>query len=198
MNNIQCHNKFPKYPFLWNYDDMYNIIDYTVEDYNNKVKDYNDNIIIGLNKIFPSHKIIKTTQKILRSEIKNINIHTWYLSFENIFTSNNTDVNIKIDSEIEYNKKVFAFIFDPNSIFEISRDKIVNNINNITIIKNINNINNFKSNNFMHHIHIHNVDGILRFSPNENSQIKIKNDVINNIFYTILNNIIVINEIFIL
>jgi hypothetical protein len=189
--------KFPKYPFIWNYEDMYNFYDYHVEEY---IKDSDQNII-ELLKIFENYKIVKTKQIIKKDNIKNINLHTWYLSEDNIFESDDKEISIIINKRIDYKKNVFGFIFDPNNIFEISYD-LFHNIHNkdkhkkISIIKDIRNVK--KDLKLYNYIHVHSIRDICRFSPDTNNIIKIKNDIQNNIFYIILDKIIVINEFFII
>jgi len=186
--------EFPKYPFIWNYNDMYDIIDYKLEEY----IDNSDINIIKLQEIFKNHEIIKTKQVIKRDNIKNINIHTWYLSEDKIYDSNTNNIIVLINKKVNYKKKVYGFIFDPNNIFEICSNifhkKSKNE--NITIIKNINNI--YINLELLNYIRVHDIDNICRFSPGTNNIIKIKADIITNKFYTILNKIIIINEIIII
>ena len=184
--------RFPKYPFIWNYHDMYNIIDYNIEEY----IENSDINIIELLKIFENYKIIKTKQIIKRENIKNINIHSWYLSEDKIFESDDKDIILLINKRINYRKNVYGFMFDPNNIFEISYDNFHNINKNILIIKDIKNIK--KDLKIINYIHVHDIKNICRFSPETNNLIKIKDEIKNNIFYTILNKIIVINEIFII
>lgn len=201
--------KFPKYPFIWNYNDMYNLCNYIIEDYDIT----SDTNIIELLKIYEEYIVIKTKQIINRENIKNINIHTWYLSEDKVFESDDKNILILINKNLNYKKNVFGFIFDPNNIFEISSDIFHGNLNNsyqfskdcrspeiqrscdknILIIKNINNIKkDMKTSNY---IHIHYIKNIFRFSPGNNNIIKIKDNIENSIFYTILDKIIVVNEI---
>ena len=183
---------FPKYPFIWNYNDMYEIINYDIEEYIDETDTINK-----LKEIYIDHKIVKTKQIIKRENIKNINIHTWYLSEEKIYDSNENDILISINKKIDYKKKVYGFIFDPNNIFDISNTFHKKNKNdNIVIIKNINNIS--RNLDFMNYIHVHTINNICRFSPGTNNIIKIKDLINNDKFYTILDKIIVINEIIII
>jgi hypothetical protein len=188
--------KFPKYPFIWDYNDMYNLSDYVIEEYDIT----SDTNIIELLKIYEKHKVVKTKQIINRENIKNINIHTWYLSEDQIIDSDDYNIHILLNKNLNYKKNVFGFIFDPNNIFEISSDILHRNYEikrncdkNILIIKNINNIKkDMKTSNY---IHVHYIKNIFRFSPGNNNIIKIKDNVKNSIFYTILDKIIVVNEI---
>lgn len=132
--------KFPKYPFIWNYDDMYNLIEYS----SNLIEEdkYDSNTKLLLEK-FPKFQVIKSLQNINSHEyIKNINIHTWYLSQLNVFESDEKNISIITNSNLKYKNNVNVFIFDPTDIFdnfEFVKEKQKQK-QNIAIIKNYNSI----------------------------------------------------------
>ena len=172
----------PIYPFIWNYDDMYNLLDYNSEIIKDHTKDKN---LIDLMNIFNKYKIINVKQKISFDNAKNISIHTWYLKNHNFFEMDNEIIKIITNSNVKFKDNVPCLIFDPNNIFE----RMDYHKDNITIVKNINSI---KKNNVPKlYIHTHNIRDIFRFSPNNNSKIIFNKDVNNDIFYIILNNIII-------
>ena len=183
--------EFPRYPFIWDYMDMYNQIDYQ-----SKVldKDDFDEHILFLIKKFPNSKIIESIQTIKSIEnVKNLNIHTWYLSHLNVFET--TELNIKIitNSTFKYKSNVNCFIFDPYDIFDNSIFEFDKKFNNVAVIKNKKSI--IPSLIPKLYIHIHNINGILRFSPNDNNKINLKkhinHDINLDICYIILDKLIV-------
>lgn len=188
--------EFPIYPFLWNYDDMYNLINYESNEI--YTQNYDDNILYLINK-FPKSKVVEVKQIIKSKEFaKNINIHTWYLSQKKIFESNNKTIKILTDSKIKFKTRINCFIFDPNDIFNISYDtnnEILKNNNKINrnskicIIKNKNSI--IPELIPSLYIHTHNIKGIFRFSPNDNSKINFNENIIDEIFYIQMDNLIV-------
>ncbi len=187
---------FPKYPFIWNYDDMYNPLDYE-----NKILDKNsisettDSNIKDLVELFPNYLVVEQKQKISKSDAKNISLHTWYLSKDKLFGSDDISINIESDSPLKYKKKnVFGFIYDPenslNKSYTIETKK--KNIP-ITIIKN-------KSSIIVNmipllYIHTHSIAGIFRFSPRDGYSIRFNDDCVNPKFYTVLDGLICINYI---
>ena len=187
---------FPKYPFVWNYDSMYDQIDFTSKILTDEIllvkselnMDPESYLTIGLllDK-FPNYQIIKTIQNISANNICNINIHTWYLSQLNIFDCDESNIKIITNSKFKYKSDVNVFIFDPFDIFY--KPEYDRKSQNIAIIKNYNSI----ITNLIPkiRIHIHNVDGVLRFSPNNNNIIKIKETVENPIYYIIVDKLIV-------
>lgn len=189
--------EFPKYPFLWDYSDMYNLIDYNSKELNlEKIEsnsdDYDEHLIFLSDK-FPGSKIILSTQTVnLRDSTKNLNIHTWYLSQQKVFEQTESTIKIITDSKFKYKSNVRCFVFDPtdqidNTIFEKTK------FPNIAIIK--------KKTSVIPelipslYIHTHNIKGIFRFSPNDNNKINIRELVKSGIFYIILDKLIVRLEI---
>ncbi len=186
---------FPKYPFIWNYDDMYNPIIYE-----NKIIDsselieYGDEHLSGLLGLFPNSIVVKQNQKISKEESVNISIHTWYLAKNKLFKSDNSTAEIDSESNLKFKKEVFGFIYDPNDVFDKSiynYDKKKNSP--ITILKNFSNINSRLIPNI--YIHTHSIKGIFRFSPRDNSVIKFKDNITNPIFYVVLDGLILLSSI---
>jgi hypothetical protein len=175
--------EFPIYPFIWDYSDMYNLINYNSKILENK-NDYDENIIYLLEK-FPNSKIIESTQ-IINSRItaKNLNIHTWYLVQNKLFESNENTVKIITNSKIKVKSNIKCFIFDPLDIFDNLMFESNKKIPNIAIIK--------KKTSIIPelipelYIHTHNVKGIFRFSPND-----IKQNINNGIFYIQMDKLII-------
>ena len=173
---------FPIYPFIWNYNDMYCQLNYD----SSILENYNDDInLLELKKNLIDYEIIQVNQKILRENLKNISIHTWYLKDTKLFEIKENFIKIISNSSIRFKTNVPCLIFDPNYIFE----RMDYHKDNITIIRNINLIK--KESIPELYIHTHNIDGIFRLSPNKNSRIQIKKDIVNATFYIILNNIII-------
>ena len=181
--------EFPIYPFIWNYSDMYNLIEYQ-----SKILDKNDfdEHIIYLQEKFPNSEIIESKQIIKsRQSVKNINIHTWYLYQKKIFESNNKNIKIITNSKIKLKANINCFIFDPNDIFENTKNTInekVNKFPTICIIKNKKSI--IPELIPTLYINIHNIKGIFRFSPNDNNKINIKESISNGVFYVQMDNLI--------
>ena len=138
--------EFPKYPFVWDYSDMYNIIEYSskrIESKNQKESlehvepsepsepsepyesfephkpfEPDENIDFLLSK-FPDSQIVYATQTISsRESAKNLNFHTWYLSQKNVFETTETTIKVITDSKYKFKSNVKCFIFDPMDIFE--------------------------------------------------------------------------------
>lgn len=187
---------FPKYPFIWNYDDMYNPILYE-----NKILDKNliyellDPNLNDLVELFPNYLIVEQRQKISKSDAKNISLHTWYLSKDKLFNSDDNSISIESDSLIKYKKKnVFGFIYDPDNALDKSYTIETKKKNiPITIIKN-------KSSIIVPmipqlYIHTHNISGIFRFSPRDGYGIRFNDSCVNPRFYTVLDGLICINYI---
>ena len=186
---------FPKYPFIWNYDDMYNPIIYEnkiIE--KNELIEYGDINLTQLFDLFPNSIIVKQNQKIQKEEAVNICIHTWYLSKFRLFESDNSSIGIESESNLKLKKEVFGFIFDPNDVFDKTIYSYKKNKNPpISIIKNFSSI---KINMIPDvYIHTHNIKGIFRFSPRENSVIKFNDNITNPTFYVILDNLILLSSI---
>lgn len=187
---------FPKYPFIWNYDDMYNPIDYE-----NKILDKNliyellDPNLNDLVELFPNYLIVEQRQKITKSDAKNISLHTWYLSKDRLFNSDDNSISIESNSPIKYKKKnVFGFIYDPDNSLDKSYTIETKKKNTpITIIKN-------KSSIIVPmipqlYIHTHNIGGVFRFSPRDGYGIKFNDCCVNTRFYTVIDGLICINNI---
>lgn len=174
---------FPIYPFVWDYNDMYNYLDHSSEILDKN--DLDDDNLVTLNNIFNNYEIININQKILKNNAKNISIHTWYLKNKNLFEIENKNLKIITNSKIKFKDTVPCLIFDPNNLFE----RTEYNKDNITIVKDINSIKKDLIPNL--YIHTHNIKGIFRFSPNNNNKI-IFNSLINEgTFYIILNNLLI-------
>ena len=193
--------EFPIYPFIWNYLDMYNIIDYNSSQL--KPEAYDKNILYLLEK-FPDSQVVSIKQTIKSREMaRNINIHTWYLGQKKVFECNEKTIKIITNSKLKFKAKINCFIFDPNDIFDNSLIQINENIKEPT--KNFSTICVVKNKKSIIpelipqlYIHTHNVKGIFRFSPNDNNKINIKVNITDDIFYIQMDKIIVkFNVIFI-
>lgn len=194
--------EYPKYPFLWNYNDMFKEINYKViieieNDFDENTK--------NLCEIFPDKNVILINQKIEKNEINNLilNIQTTYLDSLNIFETNNSSIKIITNYKIDYKKDVPVFIYDPEN--NILRDKKFNP-KNICIIKNINVIQENKDKLPLLYIRTHTIKGIIRFSPSNNSKINLNINSDNNEnnenninlkFYTVTEFSIIVNNIII-
>lgn len=189
--------EFPIYPFIWDYSDMYNFIDYQ----SSQVEpiSYDENIQYLLEK-FPGSQVIDAKQTIKsRESAKNINIHSWYLVQKNIFECDEKIIKIITNSRIRFKTQINCFIFDPNNIFDNSQIKVKEQLKKfptISVIKNKKSI--IPELIPKLYIHIHNVGGIIRFSPNDNNKINIKENITDDIFYIQMDKLIVrFNVIFI-
>lgn len=184
---------YPKYPFLWDYSDMFNIIEYDVIKINKEsIENEEMNKLI---EIFPEKDMILINQKINKDNANKmiLNVQTMYLDKLNIFESNDSSIKVITNHKINYIEKVPVFIYDvydnlkkqefnPKNICVIKNfDTIVDNINNIPLL----------------YMRIHTIKGIIRFSPSNNSKILFKDDInTENIkFFTITENAIVLNNI---
>ena len=68
---------FPKYPFIWNYDDMYCPIDFENQLIDKSLQQkYSDSELNELISLFPSYLVFEQKQRIKKSDAKNICIHT--------------------------------------------------------------------------------------------------------------------------
>lgn len=192
--------EFPKYPFLWDYSDMYNLIDYTSKELNldelksnfNGSNNSDDNLIFLAEK-FVGSKIIDSIQIVnSRDSTKNLNIHTWYLSKQKVFEQTELGIKIITDSRFKYKSNVICFVFDPNDIIDNSIFEKTK-FPNVAIIK--------KKTSIIPelipslYIHTHNIKGIFRFSPNDNNKINLKESVDFGTFYIVLDKLIVRLEI---
>ena len=143
---------------------------------------------------FPDSKVIYSTQIIgSRESVKNLNFHTWYLSQKNVFETTDTTIKVITDSKYKFKSNVKCFIFDPTDIFEkqsesetIGQEK---KFPNITIVKKKTSV--IPELIPLLYIHTHNIKGIFRFSPNDNSKIKIRETVNDGICYIVLEKLIV-------
>lgn len=185
--------EFPKFPFLWDYSDMYNLIDYNskeldIEEIKSNPNDFDEHLLFLADKFIGS-KIIESTQIINSRDLtKNLNIHTWYLSQLKVFEQTDSSIKIITNSKFKYKSNVNCFIYDPtdqidNTIFEKKK------FPNIAVIK--------KKTSIIPelipflYIHTHNIGGIFRFSPNDNNKINLRSSVKSGIFYIILDKLIV-------
>lgn len=182
--------EFPVYPFVWNYDDMYSKINYECDEINS---DYDEHIQFLLTK-FPNCKVINSTQTISKENCTNLNIHTWYLSQNNRcpFTKTNNIISITTNSQYKFKSNAKCFIFDPNNIFNNFQDNTQNYKGRnptIAIIKKTCSV--IPELIPMLYIHTHNVDGIFRFSPNDNSKIVFQDNFTEGVCYVVLDKLIV-------
>ncbi len=198
---------FPVHPFIWNYDDMYLGINFESKTMNSdELTEYGDPHLHNLRETFFEYQVVKFEQKISRQDANNINIHTWYLASKKIFESDDKTIKITTDSKIKFKDSVFGFIYDPNDVFDKSiyqQDNRSKNhhksnpqypTNPIYILKtDVTKINTAMIPRL--YIHTHNIKGIFRFSPKDNSKIKFKDSVINPVFYVVVNNLIIIMQI---
>lgn len=182
--------EFPIYPFIWDYSDMYNLITFE-----SKILDqdkYDENIIYMLEKI-PNSQVVEFKQIInSRTNAKNLNLHTWYLSQKKVFETKEDKIKIITNSRIKFKSQIDCFIFDPNNIFDNSKVEIkesAKKFSTICIIKNKKSI--IPELIPSLYIHTHNVKGIFRFSPNDNNKINIKDEISEGIFYVQMNKLIV-------
>jgi hypothetical protein len=189
--------EFPKYPFLWDYSDMYNLINYTSKEINledlKSNPDNSDEHLIFLADKFAGSKIIEAIQTVNSRDLtKNLNIHTWYLSQLKVFEQTESNIKIITDSRFKYKAHVRCFVYDPmdqidNTIFEKKK------FPNVAIIK--------KKTSVIPelipslYIHTHNIKGIFRFSPSDNNKINLKESVKSGIFYIVLDKLILKLEI---
>lgn len=184
--------EFPIYPFIWDYSDMYNLIEY--ESSQLDPNSYDENIIYLLEK-FPNSQVIESKQIIKSREMaKNINIHTWYLKNKNIFEFNENMIKIITDSKVKFKSNINCFIFDPNDLFddvqkEIEIKEKAKKFPSICVIKNKKSI--IPELIPSLYIHTHNVKGIFRFSPDNNSKIHIKDNILEGTFYIQMDKLIV-------
>lgn len=190
-NKYKMEIEYPKYPFLWNYDDMFNLIEYDIIKID---KEYNEETT-KLGEIFPDKSIVIVNQKIKKENIDKmiLNIQTTYLDKLDIFESNESTIKIITNHKINYKKDVPIFVYDAydnleRQEFNPKKLCIVKNFN--TIVNNINKIP-------LLYMRIHTIKGIIRFSPSDNSKILFKNDIdTENIkFFTITENTIILNNI---
>jgi hypothetical protein len=187
---------FPKYPFIWNYDDMYCPIDFENQLIDKSLQQkYSDSELNELISLFPSYLVFEQKQRIKKSDAKNICIHTWYLSKNKLFESNDNSVKIESESILKFKKDVFGFIYDPFDFFDKSYTLSNRKKNTpITIIKKKSGI---KCNMIpLIYLHTHNIQGVFRFSPRDNSSIKFNDSNQSNNetkFYTVLEGVITIN-----
>jgi len=181
--------EFPIYPFIWNYSDMYNFIDYSSSQLEPDA--YDENIIYLLEK-FPGSQIVDVKQTIKsRDTEKNINIHTWYLRQKKVFEYDEKTIKIITNSRVKFKAQINCFIFDPNDIFDNSQIEIKEQTKfpTICVIKNKKSI--IPALIPQLYIHTHNIKGIFRFSPNDNNEINIKDNIRDDIFYIQMDKLIV-------
>jgi hypothetical protein len=177
---------YPKYPFIWNYDDMYDIIESQITDY----VEGTDSNVEKIKEKFFNYSVVVNEQKIKTDNVLNFNVHTYYLSEKNVFNVDENSIIISSDSTLNYAEEVPVVVYDPNKVFDRSIYNFHDKKNRLTIFTNLDNI---TRNNL--YIRTHNIDGIFRFSPKNNSRIKFYDYIKNPIFYTILDNTIVVNKI---
>jgi len=178
--------EFPIYPFIWDYSDMYNLIDYNSSQL--EPEGYDENILYLLEK-FPGSQVVDVKQTIKsRDKAKNINIHTWYLRQKKVFDCDDNTIKIITDSKVKFKAQINCFIFDPNDIFDNLQIETKDNIKEtgkkfptICVVKNKKSI--IPALIPQLYIHTHNVKGIFRFSPNDNNKINIKDNIRDDIFY---------------
>ena len=186
--------EFPIYPFIWDYSDMYNLINYNSSQLEPEA--YDENILYLLEK-FPGSQVVDVKQTIKSREMaKNINIHTWYLGQKKVFECDDKTIKIITDSRVKFKAQINCFIFDPNDIFDNSQIEIKDNIKEqakkfptICVVKNKKSI--IPALIPQLYIHTHNIKGIFRFSPNDNNKINIKDNIRDDIFYIQMDKLIV-------
>lgn len=180
--------EFPIYPFVWDYSDMYNLIEYSSTPLENK-EDFDETILFLLEK-FPGYKIVSSNQIINSiANATNLNFHTWYLSQQNVFEKTDSIIKILTDSKYKFKSNVKCFIFDPNDIFDNSIYPQEKKFPNIVIIKKKASI--IPELIPLLYIHTHNIKGVFRFSPNDNNKIKVRDNISIGIFYIVLDRIII-------
>lgn len=189
--------EFPIYPFIWDYSDMYNLINYNSSQLEPEA--YDENILYLLEK-FPGSQVVDVKQTIKsRDTAKNINIHTWYLGQKKVFECDDKTIKIITNSIVKFKAEINCFIFDPNDIFDNSQIEIkeqAKKFPTICVVKNKKSI--IPALIPQLYIHTHNIKGIFRFSPNDNSKINIKENIRDDIFYIQMDKLIVkFNVIFI-
>jgi hypothetical protein len=179
---------YPKYPFLWNYNDMFFPIDYNTKSIKN---DHNEEIS-RLSELFPNKNIIEINQKILLENIDKLilNIQTTYLAKLECFESDEFNLKLITNYKINYKKDVPVFVYDPYNNLKTEEY----NKKNICIVKNFKIIEENVSNIPTLYIRTHTIKGIIRFSPSNNSFIKFKNNK-NPIFYTVTEFSIILHNI---
>lgn len=182
--------EFPIYPFIWDYSDMYNIIDYNSSQL--EPEGYDESIQYMLEK-FPGSQVVDVKQIIKSREMaKNINIHTWYLGQKKVFECDDKTIKIITDSRVKFKAQINCFIFDPNDIFDNSQIEIKEQFKKfptICVVKNKKSI--IPALIAQLYIHTHNVKGIFRFSPNDNNKINIRDNIRDDIFYIQMDKLIV-------
>jgi len=182
--------EFPIYPFIWDYSDMYNLIEY--ESKTLDLNEFDENIKFMLEK-FPNSQVIEFKQIInSRESVKNLNLHTWYLSKKKIFETIGDKIKIITDSRAKFKSNINCFIFDPNDVFDNSKIEIKENtkkFSTLCIIKNKKSI--IPELIPSLYIHTHNIKGIFRFSPNDNNKIHIRDEIKDGIFYIQMDKLIV-------
>jgi hypothetical protein len=189
--------EFPKYPFLWDYSDMYNLIDYTSKELDlEEIKlnpELSDEHLIFLSEKFPGSKIIQASQIVnSRDSTKNLNIHTWHLTQQKVFEQTESNIKIITDSRFKFKSNVRCFVFDPNDIIDNSIFEKTK-FPNVAIIKKKSSV--IPELIPLLYIHAHNIKGIFRFSPNDNNKINLKESIDSGIFYICLDKLIVRLEI---
>ena len=181
---------YPKYPFLWNYDDMFNVFEYNIKEIKN---DHNEEII-DLSNLFPDKNIVEINQKIRQENAEKLilNLQTTYLAKLNFFESDEFHLKLKKNSKINLKKEVQVFVYDPYDNLETSEY----NPKNICIVKNFKIIEDNICNIPTLYMRTHVIKGIVRFSPSNNSNIIFKNKI-NQIFYTVTEFSIILHNILI-
>lgn len=189
--------EFPIYPFLWDYSDMYNTIEFESKILN-KEDWIGDEHIVYLDEKFPNSQVIEAKQIInSRESVKNLNLHTWYLCEKKVFVVNGDKIKIITNSKVKFKTNINCFIFDPNDTINTKIEdnaKIEDNTRTkkfptICVIKNKKSI--IPELIPSLYIHTHNVNGIFRFSPNDNNKIHIRENISEGIFYIRVDKLIV-------
>lgn len=160
---------YPKYPFLWNYDDMFNQVEYTMS---NLQPDYNE-IIKKLSEIYPDKNIVNINQtvKLENSDKLILNTQTTYLSKLDCFESDEFNLKLITNYKIDDKKKIPVFVFDPHDNLEIEKY----DPKKLCIVKDINIIEENKDSMPTLYMRTHTIKNIIRFSPSNNSKIIFKN-----------------------
>ena len=169
---------YPKYPFLWNYDDMFDPVEYNIEN----IKNDNNKEINDLSKLFPDKNIVEINQKISSEQQDKLilNIQTTYLSKLDCFESDEFNLKLVTNFKINYKKTVPVFVYDPYDNLQAEEY----NPKNICVVKDFRIIEENLSSIPTLYTRTHTIKGIIRFSPSNNSCIIFKNKE-NPIFYTV-------------
>lgn len=179
---------YPKYPFLWNYDDMFNEVEYTMSN----LQPNHDEIIKKLSEIYPDKNIVNINQtvKLENSDKLILNTQTTYLSKLDCFESGEFNLKLITNYKIDDKKKIPVFIFDPYD--NLKTEKY--DPKKLCIVKDIKIIEENKDSMPILYMRTHTIKNIIRFSPSNNSKIIFKNKD-DTKFYTITEFSIIMHDV---